>query len=501
MKRSVTSFKEIKGFFEESNNMLEQRNDSMQAVSSQTQAKLVSLENEKAKLSSDLFAATSKLSLLEGELKNSQSLENQLKQKLQEYEEKIERQSTDSDLETKVISSQQKLESAKNRIEVLTEQINDLQTQYKALLESNTTLEKLLEESQSKAEEIKTKTEKDCKELHDKEIRQYQEKLNQLSEKGDSAGDTKIELLREENEKLLKGKEELQTLVEELQKKLKTAEASLENRDKKMHELQSELDTSLAWKKKYEVFYERTRAMKEKYESQMGELVTEIKQLRAAGPPSPNFSGEIKKVMNVLFKMLQGKFDSNSSYEGSKVLEVALQSIRALTFQMLEMKSRASSSSSENDAESAKVVDNTTPSSGPSAAVESNSSESRESSLDGSAVSSDVPVQQNGLKDTSGPPSSQTLEVSGDDDTAPNASSSDSERVEAKSVEEAPLKQIECEQNGVDSSSDDSKLNEVSDKPIAEETKSPPKETKEVNRVSPDGRPLSPSSASGAGKV
>ncbi|CAL1300902.1 unnamed protein product [Larinioides sclopetarius] len=136
-------FQRNQRFFEESNNMLEQRNDSMQAVSSQTQAKLVSLENEKAKLSSDLFAATSKLSLLEGELKNSQSLENQLKQKLQEYEEKIERQSTDSDLETKVISSQQKLESAKNRIEVLTEQINDLQTQYKALLESNTTLEKV----------------------------------------------------------------------------------------------------------------------------------------------------------------------------------------------------------------------------------------------------------------------------------------------------------------------------------------------------------------------
>ncbi|GBM84370.1 FK506-binding protein 15 [Araneus ventricosus] len=487
-------FQRNQRFFEESNNMLEQRSDSMHAVSAQSQAKLLSLENEKAKLSSDLLDATSKLSLMEGELSKSRSLENQLKQRLQEYEEKIERQSADSDLETRVISSQQKLESAKNRIEVLTEQLNDLQTQCKTLSESKTTLEKLLEESQSKVEEIKVKTEKYLKESHDKEIRQYQEKLKQLSQKGDSAGDTGMELLREENEKLLKEREELQSLAQELQKKLKTSEASVESQEKKLHDIQSELETSLVWKKKYEVFYEKTRAMKEKYESQMGELVAEIKQLRAAGsgPVSSNFSGEIRKVMNVLFKTLQGKFDPNSSYEGSKVLEVALQSIRVLTFQMLEMKSRASSTSSENDAESAKVVDNTAPSSGTetnSAAAETNSPEPQENSLESSLDSSEVPVQQNGLKeshDSSRPPASQGLDVSGDGDRPADENSSDPERLETESAEEAPPTQSECEQNGVDSSSEDSRLNEVSDTPKAEETKIPSKETKEVNRASPD---------------
>ncbi|GBM37159.1 Nuclear pore complex protein Nup50 [Araneus ventricosus] len=175
------------------------------------------------------------------------------------------------------------------------------------------------------------------------------------TEQGDSAGDTGMELLREENEKLLKEREELQSLVQEHQRKapsptvsfstyqrafltqlpvqqqtssadthlpmlvteieffmseihdgvntgipkLKTCEESVKSVEKKLHDIESEvfkIEASLAWKVKYELLSEKTRAMKEKYESQMGELVEEIKELRSAGsgPVSPNFFEELK---------------------------------------------------------------------------------------------------------------------------------------------------------------------------------------------------------------
>ncbi|GBM75346.1 hypothetical protein AVEN_1744-2-1, partial [Araneus ventricosus] len=64
---------------------------------------------------------------------------------------------------------------------------------------------------------------------------------------------------------------------------LETAGASVESREEKL-QLQSELETSLVWKKKCEVFYEDTRAVIEKYKSQVGEFVAETKQMRAAKP-------------------------------------------------------------------------------------------------------------------------------------------------------------------------------------------------------------------------
>ncbi|XP_055954091.1 FK506-binding protein 15-like isoform X2 [Argiope bruennichi] len=465
-------FQRNQRFFEESNNMLEQRSDTMQAVSAQSQAKLLNLENEKAKLSSDLLNATSKLAAMEEELNKSLKLENQLKQRLQEYEVRIERQSKDLNLEKEslVMSLQEKVKNAEDEREILIKNLSDLETQCKQLLESKTILEKLLKENESKVDEIRAG--KGLKESHD----------------DDSTNNVKMELLREENSKLLREKEELQSLIQELQKKLTTSEVFAESQERKCHELQSDLENSLTWKKKYEIFYERTRAMKEKYEDQINEFVAEIKQLKAAGsnPTPANFTGEIKKVMNALFKILQGKFEPNSSYQGSKVLELTLQSIRVLTFQMLEMKNRVPSTSSENDVESGKVINNTA---GASFAAETDSSQSQASSLESSVNSTDAIVQQNGLNETHNtntscsPPVSGGVEASSDGDKSGNENNS--EKPESKLVEETPSKQSECEQNGVDNSSD-SKLSETSDSSKAEKTKTPSKETKDINRASPD---------------
>ncbi|KAF8765245.1 FK506-binding protein 15 like protein [Argiope bruennichi] len=359
-------FQRNQRFFEESNNMLEQRSDTMQAVSAQSQAKLLNLENEKAKLSSDLLNATSKLAAMEEELNKSLKLENQLKQRLQEYEVRIERQSKDLNLEKEslVMSLQEKVKNAEDEREILIKNLSDLETQCKQLLESKTILEKLLKENESKVDEIRAG--KGLKESHD----------------DDSTNNVKMELLREEKSKLLREKEELQSLIQELQKK-------------------------------YEIFYERTRAMKEKYEDQINEFVAEIKQLKAAGsnPTPANFTGEY----------------CEETRKGSQLWHLI---------------------------EKCKVINNTA---GASFAAETDSSQSQASSLESSVNSTDAIVQQNGLNETHNtntscsPPVSGGVEASSDGDKSGNENNS--EKPESKLVEETPSKQSECEQNGVDNSS------------------------------------------------
>ncbi|GIY42344.1 hypothetical protein CDAR_510881 [Caerostris darwini] len=467
-------FQRNQRFFEESNNMLEQRNDSMQTVSAQSQAKVLSLENEKAKLTSDLFDATSKLSSMETELNKYRILESQLKQKLSEYEKRAEIQcDTSTEKEVLLNSLQQKTENAENQNAILTQKIISLEEQCKQLIDSKSILEKFAKDSESKIENIKSNIEKELKEKYEKERNVYQEKLNQLSEKSDFSSE--IESLRKEKEQFSEENEKLLSKTQEMEKKIKAFEAKEGLYKEKLHDLQTELENSLSWKKKYEVFYEKTKALKERLESQILEQITEIKQLRAAGSgsASSDFSGELKKAMNALYKILQGKFDANSSYEGTKVLELALQSIRVLTFQMLEIRSRASSNSSE-DAESVKLA------SAASSKEKPNTVETKVDNLESSNESS-PPIQENGLSETNSEieVASETVETSKDSDNKlTDGHNNGNEKLETK-LEESPAKN-ECDKNDVDANADSTKLTDIpkEETKIVEETK--------VNRTSPD---------------
>ncbi|GIX79278.1 hypothetical protein CEXT_714262 [Caerostris extrusa] len=468
-------FQRNQRFFEESNNMLEQRNDSIQTVSAQSQAKVLSLENEKAKLTSDLYDATSKLSSMETELNKFRILESQLKQKLSEYEKRAEIQcDTSTEKEVLLNSLQQKTEKAENQNAILTQKIISLEEQCKHFAK----------DSESKIENIKSNVAKELKEKYEKEMNVYQEKLNQLSEKSDISSE--IESLRKEKEQFSKEKEKLLSKTQEIEKKIKASEAKEDLYKEKLHELQTELENSLPWKKEgmhdYEVFYEKTKALKERLESQILEQITEIKQLRAAGSgsASSDFSGEVINTMNALYKILQGKFDPNSSYEGTKVLELTLQSIRVLTFQMLEIRSRASSNSSE-DAESVKL----TSASAASFKEKPNTSETKVDNLESSNGSSSPPIQENGLSETNSETevATETVETSKESDNKlTDGHNNSNEKLETK-LEENPAKN-ECDKNDVDTNADSTKLTDIpkEEAKVVEETK--------VNRTSPDNNHL-----------
>ena len=69
-------------FVEQSNSMLEQRNDAFKSTTAQSHAKVLTLEQEKVSLTTDLSQATAQLSSLQMELASTQKSEADLKNQL-----------------------------------------------------------------------------------------------------------------------------------------------------------------------------------------------------------------------------------------------------------------------------------------------------------------------------------------------------------------------------------------------------------------------------------
>ncbi|KFM66347.1 FK506-binding protein 15, partial [Stegodyphus mimosarum] len=349
-------------FFEESTNIMEQRKDSLQAANTQSHAKLLSLEEEKAKLSSELINATAKLKSVEADLLRHENQEKELQEKLleseREYKELKDRQNINTESESLLNSLRAELENFKHENRLLNTKLQSLEEKQNELQDTKESLEKLLEESKQKIQEIKSRAVSDLENLnaaHEEEIQSFQKKLKErpssLNEASNATNepDQEKENLRQELKSTLEKKDELESIVYQLKKQLSEREKEMLQYTEKNSELQSELEKSLIWKKKYDIFYEKTCALKERYENQIVELMKEVKHLQSSkhSGNSPDFSAEIKKVMNALYKLLQGKFEPNTAYPGAKVLEMTLQTIRGLTFQMLEMKRKSSTDSSE----------------------------------------------------------------------------------------------------------------------------------------------------------
>ena len=69
-------------FVEQSNSMLEQRNDAFKSTTAHSQVKVLQLEQEKVSLTTDLSSATAQLSSLQLELANTRKSESDLKSQL-----------------------------------------------------------------------------------------------------------------------------------------------------------------------------------------------------------------------------------------------------------------------------------------------------------------------------------------------------------------------------------------------------------------------------------
>lgn len=332
---------------EESSSMQEKKNELLQTAADDSQEKISNLEQEKSQLQLELSTVSSKLKKFESDVTKYQEFEITLN-------EKLEKAQTEVKTQLNLLSDTQEKMSENKTI------ISSLQDKLKAVEHEKELLSLKLQSIEE--EHTKAEGSSELIEIYKKEIQEYKEKVEQLNSV--ISGCVSTAQLEEEKQKIRKElaevmnlKNEKETEIKEMKKKIDSYEELKLSYEDKIRRLETEVENYQALKRKYEVFQEKTRALKETYEKHIVELMNEIKHLQSAkSNTSPEFAVEIKRVMNRLYKLLQGKFESDTSYSGSKVLETVLQTIMALTFQILESTNQSSEDHSNANETSQKAV-------------------------------------------------------------------------------------------------------------------------------------------------
>ncbi|XP_013786507.1 FK506-binding protein 15-like isoform X2 [Limulus polyphemus] len=277
-------------FMEQSNSMLEQRSDSLHTSTSHSQARLLILEQEKAKLAVEFGEAVSKINNLELQI-NQQEAE--LQQKLQvadsevlrnkEQLEKLKDQVSERESELKIL--QQSLREAQKYKKDLEERCADLQ-------ETNQSLEKNLTDKKQKLKEDRKKVEEEMEEmrvLHEKEVESLRTRM--LKQKTEPAVD-KLNQLEEEINRVWeqKHKKELEEIVEKHQHDLECIETEKEELRQKVHQLENKEDLIQTteevmkepeeWKSKHETLLANFQTMKEQYELKIASLTKIVQELQ-----------------------------------------------------------------------------------------------------------------------------------------------------------------------------------------------------------------------------
>ncbi|KYO23062.1 FK506-binding protein 15 isoform B [Alligator mississippiensis] len=363
---------------EQSNLLMEKRNNSLQTTNENTQARVLHAEQEKVKIAEELAAATAQVSRLQLELtahqKKEMDLRSQLTSALQEAErhevqlnklqaQLAELQEISEDSQTKFKAERQSRRQLEVKVTVLEEELADLKAEKE-------NLEKNLAERKKKSLLERGQAEEEMDEIR----RSYQEeldKLRQLLKKArtstDQAAAEQLSLIQTELESqweakcermLASAKEQhlrqyrevceqrdsQQQKIIQLEEKLLALKHSRESEEQKLSEFQEQLEQLGPVREKYAALQAHVATLKAQYEERIQELE------RGQDRPQPaDFIEEVKKIMNGVFQSLRGEFELEESYSGRIVLSVVMNTIKTVTLQLLNRQQERRESNSEEE--------------------------------------------------------------------------------------------------------------------------------------------------------
>ncbi|KAK0053793.1 FK506-binding protein 15 [Biomphalaria pfeifferi] len=299
-------------YVEQSHNMLEQRNEGYKTTASQSQAKVLSLEQEKVHLATELSSASAQISTLQLELAEYRKREGELKQQIQlstnfnltskEELDQLRLQREEDEQKVAVLTAsireeKQARKASDAKLTSITEELNDLRA-------SHVTLEKNLTERKRKALEDRRKLEEDMEEAkqnYEHTIESLREKLRKQKTSVDAETDFKVSKIEEDLtrelqakydrnmavvtekhnrqiEDLKSEKDELLRKIDEQEKKIASIRSSGTSTEKQVQILQDELADMKVWKEKYDSLRNQAAAMKDKYEKRLEEMEGEMEQ-------------------------------------------------------------------------------------------------------------------------------------------------------------------------------------------------------------------------------
>ncbi|XP_040011066.1 FK506-binding protein 15 isoform X2 [Xiphias gladius] len=337
---------------EQSNLLLEKRNDSLKSSSEQSQTRLLQAEQDKhampqdlgsgqVRLTEDLASSTARLSQLQLEASAHQQKAVELQSKLSSVmqDNEIHCQHIASletqleELKETAESAQAQYRSEKQRRKEMEQRVNNMEEELQDLKTDKEGLERTLLERKKKWQADRQCRDEEVEELREtsqQELDNLRAQLRKARTSTDNAASEQLSQLQAELEEDWKGKCEQMLASAKEQHRRELVELT-EQRDA----LQDKL-TQL--QEKYTALEQQGAAGREKLERRAAELEKKLVQQESPG----DTAAEVKRVMNGVFHSLRGEFDLNESYTGQAVLGVIVTTIKNVTLQLLSGTDRSS---------------------------------------------------------------------------------------------------------------------------------------------------------------
>ncbi|XP_055467679.1 FK506-binding protein 15 isoform X3 [Psammomys obesus] len=323
-------------YVEQSNLMMEKRNNSLQTATENTQARVLHAEQEKAKVTEELAAATAQVSQLQLKMTAHQKRETELQVQLTEslketdlLRGQVTRLQADlSELQEASEQTQSKFKSEKQSRRQLELKVKSLEEELTDLRDEKESLEKNLSERKKKSAQERCQAEEEMDEIrrsHQEELDRLRQLLKKARVSTDQAAAEQLSLAQAELQSQWEAKCE-HLLASAKDEHLQQYQEVCTQRDayqEKLSRLQDECVT----------LQDQVAALTAQNEhiQQLEKNKSQAPALRAAADPSE----KVKKIMNQVFQSLRGEFELEESYDGKTVLRTIMHTIKMVTLQLL----------------------------------------------------------------------------------------------------------------------------------------------------------------------
>ncbi|XP_062929893.1 FK506-binding protein 15-like isoform X3 [Mobula hypostoma] len=355
-------------YVEQSNLLMEQRNDSLISSTENSQARILLVEQEKVKVTEELAAATSQVAKLQLELTAHQKKEMELRNQLASVQQKAEGQGQRlNNVEAQLTELQEASERAQNKCKAEKQSRKQLEVKVASMEEElldlraeKDNLEKNLAERKKKAITDRQRAEKEMDEIrksYDEELENVRSLLRKTRTSTDQAAAEQISVMHAELEsqrqakcdrmlasakeqhdqqyrEICEQRDSQQLKISQLEAKVASWKESRVAEEAKLLSLQEQADELQALKERYSLLESRSVAMKEQCEERIQELQRQT-PVASEARHTGNIQEEVKKIMNGVFQSVRREFDLEEMYSGRSVLGIIMNTIKAVTLELL----------------------------------------------------------------------------------------------------------------------------------------------------------------------
>uniref|UniRef100_A0A673IC98 peptidylprolyl isomerase n=1 Tax=Sinocyclocheilus rhinocerous TaxID=307959 RepID=A0A673IC98_9TELE len=361
-------------YVEQSNQLMEQRNDSLKNSSEQSQTRILQAEQNKARLTEELTSSTARVSELQLELSSQQQKAAALQSKLSSALQDSQQCSTHvTTLEAQILElketadrmqSQYKMEKQKRK--ELELKLNNMEEELQDMKTEKDSLERTLSERKRKWQLERQRCDEELEEVRrvgQQELDNLRSQLRKARTSTDQAAAEQLSQLqadleqewqvkcdqalaaareqqRREMTELSEHRDALQLKLTQLQDKFTTLKQSRESEEQLLLQQQDQ-------KEELQALREKCSVLEQQGETRVSELERKLTEQQQ----HTDTAEEVKRVMNGVFQSLRAEFDLNETYTGSAVLRVLVSTIKNVTLQLLTKKERSSSEPSEKEEE------------------------------------------------------------------------------------------------------------------------------------------------------